>query len=71
MRQGDLSQALAVHPTLGIDSCQPVLGCGDSPEILARMLLSNIADRNLNTVGVADRDAEETLCQKDAFGVMA
>ena len=71
MRQGGLSQPLAVHPTFGIDSCQPVLGCGDSPKILAHMLLSNVPNRNVNSVYVADRDSKEALCQKNAFGVMA
>lgn len=71
MRQGGLSQPLAVHPTFGIDSCQPVLGCGDSREMLAHMLLSNVPNGNVNTVYVADRDSEEALCQKNAFGVHA
>jgi hypothetical protein len=35
------------------------------------MLFSDIADWNFNTAGVADRNAEEALCQKNAFRVMA
>lgn len=66
-----LTQALAVHPTFGIDSRQPILSRRDPPEVLSHMLFSDVADGNLDAVVVADYKSEKAFCQKDTLGVMA
>jgi hypothetical protein len=63
-------QPLAVHPSRGSDSRQPVLRSGDSSQILADVLLSDVADRNLFTVTVRERDPEQPFAEENSFRVV-
>src|SRR5260370_11368587 len=63
-------QALAVHPTLGLDLQKPVLSCGNASEIFPHMLLSHIADGDLVPLAIHDGDAKQFLREENALRMM-
>jgi|HubBroStandDraft_2_1064218.scaffolds.fasta_scaffold251168_2 hypothetical protein len=66
-----LSQALAVHPTLGTDPRQPFLDSWNPSEVFFYVLFSEVANRNGGTVKVQDVDAKDAFGEKNPFRVMA
>jgi len=62
---------VTIHPTLGLELQEPILRCGNSPEILPDMLLSHVADGNLVSVAIHDGNAKQFFRQENALGMMA
>src|SRR6266478_9106824 len=62
-------QALAVHPTLGLDLEEPILRCRNASEIFPDMLLSHIADGNLLAIAIRDGNTKQFLRQENTLGM--
>ena len=66
-----LRQFLSAHPGFQPDACCPVLKAGYAPQVLPNMLLADISDRDIFSLAVTDRDAEDSFRQKDSLGIHA
>jgi len=63
-------EALAIHPSLGMDSRKPILGRRDAPEIFSYMLFADVTDRHIVAVSVANRNSKDAFGQENALRVM-